>query len=463
EGDDDIYAGSGDDVASGGEGDDLIYGDRTLNGETTTGGRESFNWSEAGLADGEILNGFTQDTGSVNVTFSTTATAPRTNTTFSEEAQRVEGIDTGGAAINSNSSLQSSTFVDDGADIYALSFDTPVTDVDFNINDIDGDSIVRVQAFDADGNPLEVILVGGDGLTLTDTDGVAGADTADSDGGFADATNPFYSLQVEIAGPVSRVEIMHDQDGIGNTSMNISDVFFTSSDAIVVPVEGGDDSLSGDAGDDTIFGEGGDDTISGGTGADSLSGGDDADLFVGGDAGDVVDGGTGGNDFDTLDLSDSGPLRVVDETVDADGDSTSGTVEFLNDDGSVSGSLTFAEIEELIIPETGNQPPVAADDVLTMDEDTTREINVLANDVDPDLDPLTVTAASSPDGEVTFTPEGIVTFTPNPDFNGDAVINYTITDGNGGFDTAVVNVTVNPINDAPVAVDDTAETDEDTP
>lgn len=455
EGDDDIYAGSGDDVASGGEGDDLIYGDRAL-GDAEFGGRESFSWSEAGFADGETVTDFTQDTGLVNVTFSTQTAASRTITTFSEDEQRVDGIYGESETVNSTSSLSSETRVDDEADIYGLSFDTPVSNVDFNINDIDSDSIVRVQAFDVDGNPLEVVLVGGDGLTLLDTDGVAGADTADSDGGFADAPNPSYSLQVDIAGPVSRIEIMHDQDGPNSTSVNITDVFFTSGTGVTTVA--GNDDLSGDAGDDTIFGEAGDDTLTGGTGADSLSGGDDADMFVGGDAGDSVDGGTGGTDFDTLDLSDSGPLRIVGETVDADGDSTSGTVEFLNGDGSVSGSMTFAEIEELIVPTAENTPPIAVDDIATMDENTTREINVLSNDTDADLDPLTVTAASSSDGEVSFTSAGIVTFTPNLDFNGDAVINYTITDGNGGFDDAIATVTVNTVNEAPVAGDDIAAT-----
>ncbi|MEH6522759.1 Ig-like domain-containing protein [Sulfitobacter sp.] len=466
EGDDDVYAGAGDDVVSGGEGDDLIYGDTTLADKDAVASveetRESFNWSGAGVDDGEMLNGFTQDTGNVNVTFTNLGGTAKTDTTFSTDTQRVDGIEGEDETVSSTSSLSSVTRADGQSENYQLSFDTPVANVDFNINDIDGDSSVRVLAYDADGNPLEVTLVAGGGLTLSDSDGVNGDDTAQADGNYADADNPFYSLEVDIAGPVSRIEILHEQTGVANTSVNITDVFFTSG-GTVAEVYGGDDDLSGDAGDDTIFGEGGDDTLTGGEGADSLSGGNDADLFVGGDDGDVVDGGTGGNDYDTLDLSDSGPLRVVNETVDADGDSTSGTVEFLNDDGSVSGSMTFAEIEELILPVDENAAPTAVDDVLTMDEDTTRDINVLVNDTDPDLDPLTVTAASSADGEVTFTAEGVVTFTPNEDFNGDAVINYTITDGNGGFDDAIVTVTVNPINDAPVAEDDASTTDEATP
>ena len=111
----------------------------------------------------------------------------------------------------------------------------------------------------------------------------------------------------------------------------------------------GDDVLNGGADGDLVDGGAGNDTVlGGGTGADTLLGGDDRDTFLDAGAGDVVDGGTGGDDFDTLDLTGRGPLRVVDETEDADGDSTSGTVEFLNGDGTVSGSLSFTEIEDVI-------------------------------------------------------------------------------------------------------------------
>ncbi|WP_311201725.1 cadherin-like domain-containing protein [Sulfitobacter sp. S223] len=467
EGNDDVYAGAGDDVVSGGEGDDLIYGDRTLADDTGTGSgeRESFNWSEAGFAPGETVTTFTQDTGTVNVTFTTVSATPKTTTAFSDEVQLTLGIDGDGETVDTNSSLSSETRLAGQGEVYELSFDAPVTNVDFNINDIDGDSLVRVLAFDAAGNPLEVTLVGGAGLTLSDTDGVPGADTASSDGGYASADNPVYSLQVDIAGPVSRIEIQHDQTGDGNTSVNITDVFFTATSGFVVD-EFGNDDLSGDAGDDTIFGEGGDDTITGGTGADSLSGGDDADLFIGGNAGDVVEGGTGGDDRDTLDLTGSGPLRVVDEIVDADGDSTSGTVEFLNTDGSVSGSMTFAEIETLIVDPTDPIAPVAFDDVATTEEDTSVIVDLRGNDFDPDntLEELTLSDITVPadQGTVVDNGDGTVTFTPAPEFNGDATITYTITDPDGQSDEGQAVVTVTPVIDPPVAVDDTATTEEDT-
>src|SRR5690606_12818419 len=50
----------------------------------------------------------------------------------------------------------------------------------------------------------------------------------------------------------------------------------------------------------------------------------------------------------------------------------------------------------------------------------------------------------------------------NPNFHGTDSLTYAISDGNGGTATATVAITVAPVNDAPVAADDSASTDEDT-
>ena len=318
-GDDDVYAGGGDDVVSGGAGDDLIYGDSTAAGETSgSAERESFNWSEAGFVDGEAVTDFTQNTGTVKVTYSNVKPTPKFVTSFSEDEQNTTNVDGGTETVSSTSSLSSEGFLSDQQTLYALGFNTPVSNVEFNINDIDGDSVVRVQAFDAAGAPVGVMLVGGDGLTLLDTDGVPGVDTADSNGGYADAPNPFYSMTVNIAGPVSRIEITHEQDGPDNTSVNITDVFFTPGEAGAI-CEEGDDNLSGDEGDDTIFGEGGDDTLLGGVGADILSGGDGNDDIDGGVGDDELDGGAGDDTITGGDGSDTVTGGSGDDLIDTSG------------------------------------------------------------------------------------------------------------------------------------------------
>ena len=113
-----------------------------------------------------------------------------------------------------------------------------------------------------------------------------------------------------------------------------------------------------------------------------------------------------------------------------------------------------------------NNDPIAVDDETTTDEDTPVDISVLDNDSDPDDDILTVSDyddTSAEGGMVDCTSAGLCTYTPPTDFNGADTFAYTASDGYGGTDTATVTVTVNPINDPPVAVDDSATTDEDTP
>ncbi|WP_428628510.1 Ig-like domain-containing protein [Sphingopyxis sp.] len=110
-----------------------------------------------------------------------------------------------------------------------------------------------------------------------------------------------------------------------------------------------------------------------------------------------------------------------------------------------------------------NDPPVASNDTAATDEDTPVIIPVLANDSDPEGDTLTVTNANAANGTVTINPDGTIAYTPNANFNGTDTITYTISDGQGGFSTATVTVVVRPVNDAPVAIDDAATTDEDMP
>uniref|UniRef100_UPI003F69768E Ig-like domain-containing protein n=1 Tax=Marivivens donghaensis TaxID=1699413 RepID=UPI003F69768E len=224
----------------------------------------------------------------------------------------------------------------------------------------------------------------------------------------------------------------------------------------------GNDTLLGGDGDDTLGGEAGDDILDGGVGADIILGGDDADVIYGG-AGDYVDGGAGGNDFDVLDLTGKGPFYLENVTPDSNGNGTNGTVVFVDANGVPTGeTLNYVEIEQIIGDEF-NRAPEANDDTITTDEDTVVTINVLANDTDPDGDTLTITEATVPaeQGSVEIV-NGQLVFTPSDDFNGEATISYTVSDPDGNTDTANVVVTVNPVDDAPEALDDTTTTDEDT-
>ncbi|TOB14984.1 RTX toxin, partial [Vibrio parahaemolyticus] len=104
-----------------------------------------------------------------------------------------------------------------------------------------------------------------------------------------------------------------------------------------------------------------------------------------------------------------------------------------------------------------NDVPVAKDDIATTQEDTAVTIDVLPNDSDMDGDKLSIQSASVPEaqGKVEIV-EGKLVFTPSENFNGDAEITYTITDGQL-TDEAKVTVTVNPVNDAPTIKVDAVE------
>ncbi|MFD0916458.1 Ig-like domain-containing protein, partial [Pseudahrensia aquimaris] len=112
-----------------------------------------------------------------------------------------------------------------------------------------------------------------------------------------------------------------------------------------------------------------------------------------------------------------------------------------------------------------NQKPDAVDDVATTGEGDPVEIMVLMNDSDPEGDPLSIVSLGTPaNGTVAIGPNGKPIYTPNPGFTGMDTFTYTITDGNGGFSTAEVKVTVEADPDLPpVAVDDAATTPSGTP
>ncbi|MFL5796771.1 MAG: Ig-like domain-containing protein [Actinomycetota bacterium] len=161
-------------------------------------------------------------------------------------------------------------------------------------------------------------------------------------------------------------------------------------------------------------------------------------------------------------------------------DAANGTLE-LHDDGSFSytpatdfhgpDSFTYRAFDGVegsavasvtLTVDPVNDAPVAADDVATTDEDTaSAPMAVLANDTDVDGDTLSiVSVGAAPNGTATDNGNGTVTYTPGPDFNGEDSFDYVVGDGNGGTDTGTVAVTIDPVNDPPVAVDDSAGTNQ---
>ena len=111
-----------------------------------------------------------------------------------------------------------------------------------------------------------------------------------------------------------------------------------------------------------------------------------------------------------------------------------------------------------------NSTPIAEDDAVTMDEDTTVTIDVSANDSDPDgnLDPSTVMATGGPaNGTLTNNGNGSFDFTPISNFYDSDAFGYEICDSLGACDSAAVIITINPVNDAPTVADVAANSAED--
>ncbi|MGZ9107262.1 MAG: tandem-95 repeat protein [Micavibrio sp.] len=109
-----------------------------------------------------------------------------------------------------------------------------------------------------------------------------------------------------------------------------------------------------------------------------------------------------------------------------------------------------------------NESPVAQDDNFYGDEGNSIEGNFLSdngNGADSDIDgnPLNVVAGiftTLNGGTIEVSSDGKFIYTPTANFNGIDSFEYTVSDGQGGFDSAEATFTVNAVNDDPEAKDD---------
>jgi large repetitive protein len=111
----------------------------------------------------------------------------------------------------------------------------------------------------------------------------------------------------------------------------------------------------------------------------------------------------------------------------------------------------------------GNDAPEATDDEETTQEDSPVTIDALGNDADPDNDALSIRDVGTPENGTAEVRGGEILYTPDANFNGTDTFEYTVVDANGATSTATITVTVEAVNDAPVARNDGVTTVEDTP
>ncbi|MBN2474882.1 MAG: lamin tail domain-containing protein [Pirellulales bacterium] len=125
------------------------------------------------------------------------------------------------------------------------------------------------------------------------------------------------------------------------------------------------------------------------------------------------------------------------------------TIEIESDE--VFSNLDFGNAQDEL--------PTAGDDVYQTEEDQLLEISapegVLANDHDADGDPISAAVVNAPPhGTLRLLPDGSFGYTPDPDFYGSDSFTYRANDGLGDSNLATVTITITPVNDAPVACDD---------
>lgn len=104
---------------------------------------------------------------------------------------------------------------------------------------------------------------------------------------------------------------------------------------------------------------------------------------------------------------------------------------------------------------TRNSPPAAVDDALTIEAGQPTVLVILANDGDPDGDPLQIVGYAMPSqGSLVFNADNTFTYTPATGFLGIDQFTYTVRDARGDSASAIVTLSVVEISESPVAVDD---------
>jgi len=351
--------------------------------------------------------------------------------------------------------------------------------------DNDNDGIYNVYDIDSDNDGITDLLESGQDTSIVDTnnDGVLDSTTdGDADGLMAsvdsDDTDPasagtVVAIDTDNDGLKDLIDIDADGDGIVDNIESQSTDDYSAPSGTDADGDGLDDAYDPDYNVALVPV----DTDSDGT-PDYL----DLDTDDDGDS-DALEG---------WDTDNDGTADTVASGTDADGDGlddaydnddtqinpTNGTTptDYPNNDNPTTDERDWREVRNL--------PPDADDDSATTLEDTTLTVDanngVLSNDTDPDDDALTVTgfdidtngdstlehfdagttATITGVGTLVINSDGSYTFDPEDDYNGSVpVATYTVSDGNGGTDTADLTITVTPVVDA---VDDTATTNEDT-
>jgi hypothetical protein len=129
---------------------------------------------------------------------------------------------------------------------------------------------------------------------------------------------------------------------------------------------------------------------------------------------------------------------------------------FKANDGNVDSNTATVSIAVTPV----NDAPVSSTQSVVTDEDTAKSITLAASDIDGNA--LTYSVVTQPTRGTLSGSGATLTYTPNVNFNGSDSFTFKANDGTVDSNIATVNISVSPVNDAPVASTQSVTTNEDT-
>ncbi len=329
-GNDSIAAGGGDDTVNAGDGDDSIWGGTGNDSIQAGAGNDYVD------ADNMLFNGSFE----AGVALGTWAGGPNANGWQSTYGMEIWG--SGVAGVSSS----------DGSNLIELDYNAAsgIDAIWQDVSTVSGQSYtISFDAQQRSGSAGESFQVYWGGALVGTVTPIVGNWAT-------------YTFNVTgSASGLDRLEFRELASENNSTGNLIDNVHLTGGAGIGAndTIDGGDgnDTLDGGIGNDTVYGglgkdsllgNDGDDLLYGGAGNDSMYGGIGNDRFLGLTAGDVVVGGENTGDNDVLDLFGSGYTWHNTNILYSDPSHENGTVQFLDANGAVTGTMTFSNIETII-------------------------------------------------------------------------------------------------------------------
>ena len=408
-----------------------------------------------------VISGYDSATGTVSYRFTLTSAADHSAAAVTDSLV-LSVTDSAGNSSAANPKLLSINIVDDQplatADSAAITEDAAPDTVSGSV--LDNDTV----GADTTQTPVTAVGVGGTVAAVnvnTPVTGSYGQLTLNADGSYAyvlDNASPsvdslkagevrvdLFTYQItDSDGDVSTAQLRITITGTNDAPVAVNDTYTTAEDTAVALALLANDS---DADGETL----------------SIKSINNVALTPGVAQSIVLPGNTG-----TVQIAADGTMSFIPAA------NFNGAVSFVYEAQDPNGAIASATVTINVTPV--NDPPVAVNDTYSTAEDTSVALTPLLNDSDVDGDVLSVQSINGvtltpgtaqtilvDNGTVTVAADGSLSFTPNANYHGPVSFGYVLQDAAGLTANATINIDVTPVNDLPVAVNDTYTTVEDTP